>query len=149
MVSVQEAVTIPVPQAPSGFVAVYNRLMTPYEGMFDGRVYRFAPQEVQLLPIPVGEHLSTTSVFSYDPAYDTSKAALVLGDDAMWGVPYTDPPPAEWIDRSTDPEPYVKRGTDGEPLHTEIRPIVGAQTDISFEKRVKSGFQGRTKTSDQ
>lgn len=51
-----------LPPPPEPMRYIYNRTGSPWEGMFDGRVYILAPHETRILSAEVVEHLRAHSI---------------------------------------------------------------------------------------
>lgn len=116
---------------PSQFAKVYHRRKMTATYKFDGLDYTFTPHETKILPLDVANHFNETSVFKWDPAADTVEKGLVMEGDPMFEVPYEGDQPMELIDRSTDPEPIVKRGMeDGKARRTEYKVVQGSEADM-------------------
>lgn len=111
-------------------VRVYHRLQTPGVYKFDGRDYPFGPNETQYLDPDTATHLAQTTAFKYDPAIGTVEMAIVLEGDPHFEQPFEGEVGQELLDRSTDPEPFVKRGIEERPRKTVYKKVDGVEADM-------------------
>ena len=122
---------------PTRVVKVYHRLNTTAGYKFDGVDYHFGPHETKHMDFEIAQHLHDTSVFKYEPTAGTLQRAIVMEGNEGFEVPYDGDKPMELLDRSVDPEPFVKRGMDDKPRKTEYKTVQG--TDQDMKKRAGIG----------
>jgi len=115
---------------PPDVAKVYHRLNQTAAYKFDGRDYHFKPHETRALPYEVAQHLHDTSIFKFEPVNETLYRAIVMEGQPGFEEPYDDKAPMELIDRSVDPEPWVKRGVETQPRKTEYKVVQGSEADM-------------------
>jgi len=118
-------------------VKVYHRLNTTAAYKFDGRDYHFKPHETVYLDSDTAAHLCETTVFKYDPSIGEVLKAIVAEGDPLFETPYEGEIGLELLDRTNDPEPFVKRGIEGAPRKTVYKQVAGVENDMK-----KSGATG-------
>lgn len=112
--------------APPGFTYLKNRGTREYEELFDGRVYVFAPGEVQLLPDETATFLHSFSLVQVDLERNTGDRVLVKQDDPKWEQTLDTSEYVELVDRSFGDNP-TGAGTGGVKTHAAIIPVRGGQ----------------------
>ena len=112
--------------APPGFAYLKNRGTLPYEEMFDGRVYAFAPGEVKLLSNETATFLRSFSLVQVDLERNTGERVLVTQDDPKWNETLDTSDYIELVDRSSGDNP-VGRGTGGIKTHAAVIPVGGGK----------------------
>lgn len=116
---------------PHAFKKVYHRLNKEAAYKFDGLDYWFTPHETKILDMDIALHFQDSSVFKWDPAMERVERALVMEGDPDFEKPYEGEVGQELIDRTNDPEPFVKRGIeDGAPRKTVYKVVQGSEADM-------------------
>jgi hypothetical protein len=112
--------------APPGFAYLKNRGTLPYEELFDGQVYAFAPGEVKLLPEETATFLHSFSLVQVDLERNTGDRVLVKQDDPKWNESLDTSEYIELVDRSFGDNP-TGRGTGGMKTRATVIPVSGGK----------------------